>query len=126
MTLTRADIVLALTNQIGLSRRESTDLVEAIFEDISTRLEAGEDVRLSGFGNFSLRIKNARVGRNPKSGEPATISARRVVTFQPSQKLKTAVAVGMSARQAEAKRKRKADEVPGVPVGSDVAISTLA
>lgn len=90
MTLTKADLIQLIVDRVGLNRREAAEIVEAFFEEISRTLEAGEDVKLSGFGGFQLRDKSARLGRNPKTGEGAVIRARRVVTFYPSQKLKVA------------------------------------
>ncbi|ABO90032.1 integration host factor alpha-subunit [Aeromonas salmonicida subsp. salmonicida A449] len=74
-----------------MSKREAKDMVEAFFEEIRQALERGEQVKISGFGNFDLREKNQRPGRNPKTGEDIPISARRVVTFRPGQKLKARV-----------------------------------
>ncbi|MDR2925662.1 MAG: integration host factor subunit alpha [Azoarcus sp.] len=91
MTLTKAELADLLFEQVGLNKREARDMVEAFFEGIRTTLEQGENVKLSGFGNFMLRDKPQRPGRNPKTGEEIPISARRVVTFHPSQKLKSAV-----------------------------------
>jgi integration host factor subunit alpha len=91
MTLTKAELGDLLFEQVGLNKREARDMVEGFFEEIRTTLERGESVKLSGFGNFLLRDKPQRPGRNPKTGEEIPISARRVVTFHPSQKLKTAV-----------------------------------
>lgn len=91
MTLTKAELADRLFEQVGLNKREARDMVEAFFEGIRTTLEQGENVKLSGFGNFMLRDKPQRPGRNPKTGEEIPISARRVVTFHPSQKLKAAV-----------------------------------
>lgn len=91
MTLTKADLADLLFEQVGLNKRESKDMVEAFFEEIRTALESGESVKLSGFGNFELRVKSERPGRNPKTGEDIPISARRVVTFHASQKLKGTV-----------------------------------
>jgi len=91
MALTKADIAEHLFNQLGLSKREAKDMVEAFFEEIRQALERGEQVKISGFGNFDLREKNQRPGRNPKTGEDIPISARRVVTFRPGQKLKARV-----------------------------------
>lgn len=87
-TLTKADMAELLFEQVGLNKRESKDLVEAFFKEISDALVRGEPVKISGFGNFVLRDKEARPGRNPKTGEDIPISARRVVTFHASQKLK--------------------------------------
>ena len=87
MALTKADIAEHLFTQLGMSKREAKDMVEAFFEEIRQALERGEQVKISGFGNFDLREKNQRPGRNPKTGEDIPISARRVVTFRPGQKL---------------------------------------
>ena len=91
MALTKADLSEILFEQVGLNKREAKDLVDAFFEEIRQKLEAGEEVKLSGFGNFQLRDKQQRPGRNPKTGEVIPISARRVVTFHASQKLKAMV-----------------------------------
>lgn len=91
MTLTKADLADLLFEQVGLNKREAKDMVEAFFEEVRRALEAGDSVKLSGFGNFELRKKSERPGRNPKTGEEIPISARRVVTFHASQKLKTKV-----------------------------------
>lgn len=87
-TLTKADMAELLFEQVGLNKRESKDIVEAFFKEISEALVRGESVKISGFGNFQLRDKDARPGRNPKTGEYIPISARRVVTFHASSKLK--------------------------------------
>lgn len=81
----------SLFNELGLNKREARELVDSFFEDLRTALASGEQVKLSGFGNFDLREKNQRPGRNPKTGEEIPISARRVVTFRPGQKLKARV-----------------------------------
>ncbi len=91
MSLTKADIADRLFNEVGLNKREAKEFVEAYFEIIRGALESGENVKLSGFGNFQLREKNQRPGRNPKTGEEIPISARRVVTFRPGQKLRARV-----------------------------------
>lgn len=91
MTLTKAELADLLFNKVGLNKREAKDMVEAFFEEIRVKLEEREDVKLSGFGNFQLRDKAQRPGRNPKTGEEVAISARRVVTFHPSAKLKSLV-----------------------------------
>ena len=91
MTLTKAELADLLFEQVGLNKREAKDMVEAFFEEIRHALEAGNTVKLSGFGNFELRKKSERPGRNPKTGEEIPITARRVVTFHASQKLKTRV-----------------------------------
>ncbi|MCG5541236.1 MULTISPECIES: integration host factor subunit alpha [unclassified Halorhodospira] len=91
MSLTKADMAERLFEEVGLNKREAKELVELFFEEIRTALESGEPVKLSSFGNFELRDKNERPGRNPKTGEEIPISARRVVTFRPGQKLKSRV-----------------------------------
>jgi integration host factor subunit alpha len=91
MALTKAEMAEMLFNELGLNKREAKELVELFFNEVSEALAAGEDVKLSGFGNFTLRKKNQRPGRNPKTGEEIPISARRVVTFRPGQKLKARV-----------------------------------
>jgi integration host factor subunit alpha len=91
MSLTKADIADRLFEDVGLNKREAKEFVDAYFEAIREALEKGENVKLSGFGNFQLREKNQRPGRNPKTGEEIPISARRVVTFRPGQKLRARV-----------------------------------
>ena len=76
-------------NEIGLNKREAKELIESFFEQIKKSLEEGNDIKLSGFGNFNLRNKAPRPGRNPKTGEEVTISSRRVVTFKSGLKLKS-------------------------------------
>ncbi|WP_028454151.1 integration host factor subunit alpha [Chitinilyticum litopenaei] len=88
MTLTKADLADMLFDKVGLNKREAKDMVEAFFDEIRSSLADGDEVKLSGFGNFQLRDKPQRPGRNPKTGEEIPISARRVVTFHASQKLK--------------------------------------
>ncbi len=91
MTLTKAELSDLLFEKVGLNKREAKDLVDTFFEEIRTALANGDSVKLSGFGNFQLRTKPQRPGRNPKTGEEIPISARRVVTFHASQKLKSLV-----------------------------------
>mgnify|MGYP001020608974 FL=1 len=91
MTLTKSDIVEDLNNEIGLNKREAKELVDMLFDDIKNLLSEGHEVKLSGFGNFQLRDKSPRPGRNPRTGEDVEISARRVVTFKAGQKLKESV-----------------------------------
>ena len=86
--LTKAQLAEMLFEQIGLNKRESNDMVDAFFDVISAELVAGGEVKLSGFGNFQMRVKAPRPGRNPRTGELIPIAARRVVTFHASQKLK--------------------------------------
>ncbi len=90
-TLTKAELADLLFEKVGLNKREAKDMVESFFEEIRLQLERGDSVKLSGFGNFQLRDKPQRPGRNPKTGEEIPITARRVVTFHPSQKLKSMV-----------------------------------
>ena len=91
MALTKAEMAERLFENVGLNKREAKEYVDAFFEVVREALERGEQVKLSGFGNFDLRRKNQRPGRNPKTGEEIPISARRVVTFRPGQKLKIRV-----------------------------------
>ncbi len=91
MALTKASLAEMLFDEIGLNKREAKEFVEQFFEEVRVALENGDDVKLSGFGNFILRSKSERPGRNPKTGEEIPISARRVVTFRPGQKLKARV-----------------------------------
>ncbi|NOY61869.1 MAG: integration host factor subunit alpha [Gammaproteobacteria bacterium] len=91
MTLTKADITERLFEELGLNKREAKEIVEMFFEEIRAALADGDQIKLSGFGNFNLRDKKSRPGRNPKTGEEIPISARRVVTFHPGQKLKSRV-----------------------------------
>lgn len=90
-TLTKAELAELLFERVGLNKREAKDLVEAFFDEIRLALEEGDAVKLSGFGNFQVRDKPQRPGRNPKTGEVIPIAARRVVTFHASQKLKSMV-----------------------------------
>jgi integration host factor subunit alpha len=104
-TLTKAELAELLFEQVGLNKREAKDMVETFFDEIRQALERGESVKLSGFGNFQLRDKPQRPGRNPKTGEAIPISARRVVTFHASQKLKAQIEAiepaGLSVAQAD-------------------------
>ena len=90
-TVTKAELADALFERLGLNKREAKEMVDAFFDEIRLALERGESVKLSGFGNFQLRDKPQRPGRNPKTGEEIAITARRVVTFHASQKLKSTV-----------------------------------
>ena len=91
MALTKAEMAQRLFEDVGLNKREAKEFVDIFFDVIRDALEKGENVKLSGFGNFDLRQKNQRPGRNPKTGEEIPISARTVVTFRPGQKLKERV-----------------------------------
>jgi integration host factor subunit alpha len=88
MSMTKADIVERIYKEAGFSKKEATELVDLIFKLIKDTLSKGEKVKISGFGNFSIRDKGARKGRNPQSGESMMISARRVLSFKPSEILK--------------------------------------
>jgi integration host factor subunit alpha len=90
-TVTRAQLAESIYTQVGLSRNESADLLEMVLERISSTLEAGESVKISGFGTFSVRQKGRRIGRNPKTGVEVPILPRRVLVFRPSQVLKAHV-----------------------------------
>lgn len=91
VALTKSEMAERLYEELGLNKREAKEIVELFFEEIRSSLEGNEQVKLSGFGNFDLRDKSQRPGRNPKTGEEIPISARRVVTFRPGQKLKARV-----------------------------------
>ncbi len=91
MTLTKVDMAESLFKELGFDKREAHDLVDLFFQEMKAPLAIGEQVKLSGFGNFDLRDKNERPGRNPKTGEDVLISARRVVTFSAGQKLRARV-----------------------------------
>lgn len=86
--MTKADIVEAIYEKVGFSKKEAADLVEMVFETIKETLENGEKIKISGFGNFVVRRKQPRLGRNPQTGEEITITDRRVLTFKPSAVLK--------------------------------------
>lgn len=97
-TVTRADLAETLYREIGLSRIESSELVESIIDYISDTLLKGEKVKLAGFGTFSLRDKNERIGRNPKTGKVVPITSRRVIVFKPSQVLRERVDSALSPK----------------------------
>jgi integration host factor subunit alpha len=100
-TLTKAELAELLFERVGLNKREAKDMVDTFFEEIRFALQRGDSVKLSGFGNFQLRDKPQRPGRNPKTGEAIPITARRVVTFHASQKLK-AIVEGEAPEEREA------------------------
>jgi integration host factor subunit alpha len=107
-TLTRADLSTAVYERVGLSRSESADLVEAILTEVSASLDAGQAVKISGFGSFQVRQKSQRIGRNPKTGEEVPIPPRRVLAFRASAMLKSRLnrageAVMRNARQRRAR-----------------------
>jgi integration host factor subunit alpha len=101
MTITKADLATLLHENLGVNKREAAEIVMAFFDEISSELEKGETVKLSGFGVFCLRNKNSRPGRNPKTGEMIPVSARRVVMFHPSHILKGLVHEHRPATRAE-------------------------
>ena len=90
-TMTKADLVERIHDEVGFSKKEANELVECVLEILKSALENGEKVKVSGFGNFVIRQKDARKGRNPQTESPITIPARRVLTFKPSQVLKAAL-----------------------------------
>ena len=91
MTVTKATLATTLFEQLGLNKREASDMVDHFFEEVAAALEAGDFVKLSGFGNFTLREKPPRPGRNPKTGQPIPSLARRVVTFHASPKMRALI-----------------------------------
>ena len=96
--MTKADIIEAVYEKVGgFSKKEAAEIVESVFNQIKETLERGEKIKISGFGNFIVREKKARIGRNPQTGEEITISARRVLTFKPSQVLKNVLNPQQSA-----------------------------
>src|SRR5438105_6912882 len=114
MTITKADLANTLHENLGINKREALELVMSFFEEISSELERGDTVKLSGFGVFCLRNKNSRPGRNPKTGEMIPVSARRVVMFHPSHILKALVhqqhpAVATAPSEAPAAMHREAE-----------------
>jgi len=99
--MTKAEIVEKIYEQVGFSKRESADIVDTVFDIMKETLQQGEKIKISGFGNFMVRSKRERIGRNPHTREAITISARKVVTFKASQILKQAVNKGVSPQQTE-------------------------
>ena len=132
--LTKSEMAERLYEELGLNKREAKEIVELFFEEIRSCLEANEQVKLSGFGNFDLRDKSQRPGRNPKTGEEIPISARRVVTFRPGQKLKARVEefsgeqVSRDQEQLERRRDPDGDDDPAAPgsLGADIAFGMRA
>ena len=106
MTVTKASLSEKLFGDIGLNKREAGEFAELFFEQISLSLEQGAAIKLSGFGVFALRDKAARPGRNPRTGESVEISARRVVTFRPSRRLRTDISANAPALVARLGRRR--------------------
>jgi integration host factor subunit alpha len=96
--MTKADIVEALYEKVGFSKKEAADLVELVFDTLKGTLAQGQKIKISGFGNFVVREKRSRVGRNPQTGESIEISARRVLTFRPSQVLRAEVNTSLEGK----------------------------
>jgi integration host factor subunit alpha len=94
--MTKADIIEGVYEKVGFSKKESAEIVELVFDTVKETLERGDKIKISGFGNFQVRHKKTRMGRNPQSGQPIQIPARRVLTFRPSQVLKSALNGGVA------------------------------
>jgi integration host factor subunit alpha len=109
MAMTKADIVDAIYERLGFSKKEAADLVELVFDSVKETLAAGEKIKLSGFGNFVVREKRSRVGRNPQTGQSIEISARRVLTFRPSQVLRAEVNDSWAEAQMAAEAKKSVE-----------------
>jgi integration host factor subunit alpha len=122
MSLTKADIVERVYKEAGFSKKEAADLVDLVFKIIKETLAKGEKVKISGFGNFSIRDKATRIGRNPQTGEAMEISARRVLTFKPSQVLKEDVTARYSHRLDD---KGREDKGQAPKDGSSRALSSF-
>ena len=105
MTVTKIDLANTLFEELGLNKREAKEFVDVFFEEIRSRLEEGHSVKFSGFGSFSVRDKPRRPGRNPKTGEEIPVSARRVVTFKASQKVKDDIAANVMPTEALVNRR---------------------
>lgn len=122
MSLTKADIVERVYKEAGFSKKEAADLVDLVFKVIKDTLAKGEKVKISGFGNFSIRDKSTRIGRNPQTGDAMEISARRVLTFKPSQVLKEDVTIRYAHRLND-----KGDEDTSLPAkeGTSRALSSF-
>ena len=109
--MTKAEIIEQIYEKVGFSKKESAEIVELVFDIMKDTLEKGEKIKISGFGNFVVRQKRPRIGRNPQTGEEIEISARRVLTFRPSQVLKSA----LNAGEGEAPAAAPSGETPGTP-----------
>ena len=107
MALTKADIVDSLHEREGVSKKEASELVELVFETMKQTLAQGEKIKISGFGNFVIRDKRARMGRNPQTGQSIEISARRVLTFRPSQVLRAEVNAALGGKPVTEDQLRK-------------------
>lgn len=99
--MTKAEIIEQIYEKVGFSKKESAEIVELVFDIMKETLEKGEKIKISGFGNFVVRQKRPRIGRNPQTGEEIEISARRVLTFRPSQVLKAALNAGPEEQKLE-------------------------
>src|SRR3954451_382715 len=108
--MTKADIVEALYEKVGFSKKEAADLVEMVFDTLKGTLAQGQKIKISGFGNFVVREKRSRVGRNPQTGESIEISARRVLTFRPSQVLRAEVNSSLEGKPIDPEALRSAAE----------------
>src|SRR6476661_351894 len=110
--MTKADIVEALYEKVGFSKKDAADLVELVFDTIKQTLSQGQKIKISGFGNFVVREKRSRIGRNPQTGESIEITARRVLTFRPSQVLRAEVNASLEGKpiSPDALRGREEDE----------------
>ena len=109
MAMTKADIVEALHQKIGFSKKEAADLVELVFDTLKDTLAKGDKIKISGFGNFVIREKRSRVGRNPQTGQSIEISARRVLTFRPSQVLRAEVNASLEGKPIDPNAVRGVD-----------------
>src|SRR5205814_8926149 len=109
--MTKADVIDSVCGKVGFSKKESAEIVEMVFDTLKDTLERGEKIKLSGFGNFVVREKKSRVGRNPQTGQEIEISARRVLTFRPSQVLKNALNKSASSVDARGRGCYDADPV---------------
>ncbi len=115
MTVTKAELGNTLFGEVGLNKREAKEFVETFFESMRCSLERGTTIKLSGFGSFAVRDKKPRPGRNPQTGAPVAISARRVVTFRASQKLKQRVAQNSFELAQQLGADQAAKTKPGEP-----------
>ena len=102
--MTKADIIESVYEKVGFSKKDSAEIVELVFDTVKETLERGDKIKISGFGNFQVRQKKARIGRNPQTGKEIEISARRVLTFRPSQVLKSALNNGGPAPSGESQQ----------------------
>lgn len=110
MAMTKADIVEALYEKVGFSKKEAADLVELVFDSIKDTLAKGQKIKISGFGNFVVREKKARMGRNPQTGQTIEISARKVLTFRPSQVLRAEVNSSLEGKPIDMTQGRKREK----------------